>query len=55
MKGDWTNRNPEISAALRAVARDGVPLYLYYAPGAAEPVILPQVLTPALVIAAIGG
>ena len=55
MKGDWTNRNPEISAALQAVARDGVPLYLFYAPGAAAPVILPQVLTPAIVIAAIGG
>ncbi len=53
LKGDWTNRNAEISAALQAVGRDGVPLYLYYAPKAAEPVILPQVLTPASVIAAI--
>ncbi len=55
MKGDWTNRNAEISAALRAVGRDGVPLYLYYAPGATAPVILPQVLTPGMVISAIGG
>ena len=55
LKGDWTNRNAEISAALQAVGRDGVPLYLYYAPGAAEPVILPQVLTPATVISTIGG
>ena len=53
LKGDWTNRNAEISAALRAVGRDGVPLYLFYGPKAAEPVILPQVLTPATVIAAI--
>jgi thiol:disulfide interchange protein DsbD len=50
MVGDWTNRNAEIAAALRAVGRDGVPLYLYYAPGAAEPQILPQVLTPSIVI-----
>ena len=55
LKGDWTNRNAEISAALQAVGRDGVPLYLYYAPGAAAPAILPQVLTPATVISAVGG
>ncbi len=55
LKGDWTNRNAEISAALKAVGRDGVPLYLYYLPGAAEPQILPQVLTPSSVIAAISG
>ena len=53
LKGDWTNRNAEISAALQAVGRDGVPLYLYYAPKASEPVILPQVLTPATVIATV--
>ncbi len=55
LKGDWTNRNAEIAAALQAVGRDGVPLYLYYTPGAREPAILPQVLTPSTVIAAIGG
>jgi len=55
LKGDWTNRNAEISAALQAVGRDGVPLYLYYAPRAESPVILPQVLTPATVIATVGG
>ena len=55
LKGDWTNRNAEISTALQAVGRDGVPLYLYYAPKAAEPAILPQVLTPGMLIDAIGG
>jgi hypothetical protein len=29
--------------------RSGVPLYLLYA-GAAEPIVLPQVLTPAIVL-----
>jgi hypothetical protein len=28
-----------------------VPLYLYYAPGAAEPQVLPQVLTPGMLAA----
>ena len=47
--GDWTNRNPEISALLKQHGRDGVPLYLYFASGAQDPVILPQILTPGLV------
>ena len=33
--------------------RSGVPLYLYYAPGAAKPKILPQILTQDAVLAAI--
>lgn len=42
---DWTNNNPEITRLLQAHGRSGVPLYLYYAPSAADPVILPQILT----------
>jgi thiol:disulfide interchange protein DsbD len=42
---DWTSRNAEITALLQANGRSGVPLYLYYAPGAASPVVLPQILT----------
>lgn len=53
--GDWTNQNPEISALLRQHGRDGVPLYLYFAAGGAEPVILPQILTEALVIDTLKG
>jgi thiol:disulfide interchange protein DsbD len=51
---DWTNRNPEITTLLAAHGRSGVPLYLYYAPGTADAVILPQVLTEASVLDAIG-
>jgi thiol:disulfide interchange protein len=42
---DWTNRDPAITALLEAHGRPGVPLYLYYAPGAADAVVLPQILT----------
>ncbi|HUO99485.1 MAG TPA: protein-disulfide reductase DsbD domain-containing protein [Rhizomicrobium sp.] len=42
---DWTNRNAEITALLEAHGRSGVPLYLYYAPGASGPKTLPQILT----------
>jgi thiol:disulfide interchange protein DsbD len=47
--GDWTQRDPGITALLDENHRDGVPLYLYYAPGAAAPVMLPQVLDPGVV------
>ena len=49
MKGDWTNEDPEITAVLEEFRRPSVPLYVLY-PGdpAGEPVILPQILTPAI-------
>ncbi|MBS0525971.1 MAG: thioredoxin family protein [Proteobacteria bacterium] len=51
LKGDWTNRDPEITGLLKELGRAGVPLYLYWAPQAERPKILPQVLTEASVIA----
>jgi thiol:disulfide interchange protein DsbD len=51
---DWTNQNPEITALLKENGRSGVPLYLYYAPGAAKPQILPQILTESLVLGVLG-
>ena len=53
MVGDWTNEDPEITRVLQRHGRAGVPLYLYFGPDAAKPVVLPQLLTPALVIEAI--
>ena len=53
LKGDWTNRNPEITALLQQFGRSGVPLYLLYG-GKGDPVILPQLLTAATVLDALG-
>jgi thiol:disulfide interchange protein len=50
LKGDWTNRDPEITGVLKELGRAGVPLYLYWAPGAEKPKILPQVLTEAMIL-----
>jgi thiol:disulfide interchange protein DsbD len=50
LKGDWTSRDPEISRVLERHGRSGVPLYLLYT-GRGEPVVLPQILTPATVLA----
>jgi DsbC/DsbD-like thiol-disulfide interchange protein/cytochrome c biogenesis protein CcdA len=48
MVGDWTLRDPEITAFLTEQGAAGVPLYLWYAPGASAPQQLPQVLNPEL-------
>ena len=50
LKGDWTNRDDEITSILKELGRAGVPLYLFWAPGAAKPKVLPQVLTESLVL-----
>ena len=49
LKGDWTNQNPAISAYLHQLGREGVPLYVLYAPGRA-PVVLPQLLSEGAVL-----
>ena len=48
MKGDWTNRDPAITAFLQSFQRDGLPFYAFY-PAGKEPVVLPPVLTQAIV------
>ncbi|WP_322291415.1 protein-disulfide reductase DsbD family protein [Allopontixanthobacter sp.] len=45
IKGDWTRRDPEISAFLTKQGIAGIPLYIWYAPGG-EAQQLDQVLTP---------
>ena len=50
LKGDWTNRDAEITSSLKELGRAGVPLYLFWVPGAAQPKILPQVLTESLIL-----
>lgn len=52
MKADWTRYDPVITEALKKYGRSGVPLYVLY--GAhEEPTILPQVLTPEIVMNAV--
>jgi DsbC/DsbD-like thiol-disulfide interchange protein/cytochrome c biogenesis protein CcdA len=55
MVGDWTRRDAAITAFLTEQGAAGVPLYLWYAPGASGPRQLPQVLTPALLEQAAAG
>jgi thiol:disulfide interchange protein DsbD len=50
LRGDWTNKDPLITAELARWGRSAVPFDLIYAPGKPEPVQLPELLTPAKVL-----
>lgn len=52
LRGDWTRRDPVITAFLHAHGRDGVPFYLFV-PAKGDAVVLPQILTSGLVISTI--
>jgi thiol:disulfide interchange protein DsbD len=50
LRGDWTNRDPKITAELARWNRSAVPFNLIYAPGKTDPVILPELLTAGKVL-----
>lgn len=51
IRADWTRQDPEITAALSALGRNSVPVYAWYAPGAREPELLPQILQESTIAA----
>jgi len=53
LKADWTRQDPAITAALSAHGRGGVPMYLYY-PAQGPEVLLPEVITPGMVLRVLG-
>ena len=53
LRADWTRRDEAITQALASLDRIGVPAYAFYKPGEMSPRLLPEVLTPQLVIEAI--
>jgi len=53
LRADWTRRDEEITRALAALGRKGVPVYAIYRPGQ-EPELLPEILTRDTVLAALG-
>jgi thiol:disulfide interchange protein DsbD len=52
-RADWTREDPVITQELTALGRSGVPVYALYAPGEESPRLLPQVLTPGIVVDAL--
>jgi thiol:disulfide interchange protein DsbD len=53
VRADWTRRDPDITRALSALGRTGVPVYVLYPPGG-KPVLLPEVLQQQAVLEALG-
>lgn len=53
LRADWTDRSEVIARAIASYGRAGVPLYVLYAKGAEQPVLLPEVLTPGIVLDAL--
>jgi thiol:disulfide interchange protein DsbD len=55
-KADWTRQDPEITAALEALGRSGVPVYaLYRGSSGTPPHLLPAILTEQIVMDALEG
>ena len=54
VRADWTNQDPDITRALAALGRSGVPTYaIYPADPTAQAQVLPEVLTKGIVIDAL--
>jgi len=52
VRADWTRRDPDITRALTALGRSGVPVYVLYRPGKG-PILLPEILQKQSVIEAL--
>jgi thiol:disulfide interchange protein len=50
LKGDWTQQDPAITRFLEQHNSDGVPLYVFYPANHGTPAVLPQILTPSIVL-----
>jgi thiol:disulfide interchange protein len=54
LKGDWTSRDEKITQALQSYGRSGVPCYVLYGRDPnAPPTVLPEILTPGIVLKAL--
>ena len=53
LTADWTRQDPRITEALAALGRNAVPVYALYTPGSDIPRLLPELLTPSIVLAEI--
>jgi len=53
LKADWTRGDDAITQTLASLGRSGVPAYALYVPGETSPRLLPEALTPGIVIDAV--
>lgn len=50
VKADWTSYDPKITEALASYGRNSIPFYALYLPGSNEPITLPELITPEIVL-----
>lgn len=55
LKADYTHQPPELTRIIRSFGRAGVPLYLVFPAGSKTPTVLPEALTPSMVINSLQG
>lgn len=53
LRADWTNKDPRITAELAKYNRSAVPFNVIWFPQRSEPVVLPELLTPGIVLDAL--
>lgn len=53
LKADWTARDATITRALAEFGRNSVPLYVLYPGNQGAPIVLPELLTPGIVLEAL--
>ncbi len=53
LRADWTQHDDAITQSLAQLGRSGVPTYVLYVPGESAPRLLPEVLTPSIVLDAL--
>jgi thiol:disulfide interchange protein len=53
LRADWTRGDEAITQTLASLGRSGVPAYALYVPGETSPRLLPEALTPGIVIDAV--
>ena len=49
VRADWTQHDPLITESLAQLGRNSVPVYAWYAPGAKQAQLLPQILQSAMI------
>jgi len=50
VRADWTNADEQITQALAEFGKNSIPLYVFYPKGEKEPVLLPEIITPRIVL-----
>ncbi len=53
MQANWTNPDPEVTELLHKYGRYGIPFNVVFGPGATEGLVLPELLTPKIVLEAL--